>query len=66
VLVAGLIALPIAYYALDVWLQGFVNRIQLSENWWVFLLSIALSTLFALITVSFQTIKAALSNPVNS
>jgi ABC-type antimicrobial peptide transport system permease subunit len=65
VLIAGLIAWPIAYYALDQWLQGFANRIELFDNAWAFVLSLVIAVGFALLTVSFQTIKAALVNPVD-
>jgi len=64
--VAGLIAWPIAWYAMDHWLQGFVNRISLLANSWIFIFAAVLSILFALLTVSFQSIKAALANPTDS
>jgi putative ABC transport system permease protein len=48
------------------WLQNFANRIELTDNIWVFLLSLAMAVVFALITVCFQTIKTALANPVDS
>ncbi len=64
VLIVNLIAWPIAYYAMSRWLQDFAYRIEVS--WWVFAAS-ALGALFiALFTVSFQAIKAAVANPVNS
>jgi putative ABC transport system permease protein len=64
VIIALLIALPIAWYAMNKWLQGFAfhTRIQ----WWVFVLSGGIIVLIALATVSFQAIKAALVNPVKS
>lgn len=65
VLIAGLIAWPIAYYLMDLWLQGFMNRIVLYENPGAFGLSLLLAIAFAVITVSFQTIKAARANPVD-
>jgi putative ABC transport system permease protein len=65
VLIAGLIAWPIAYYALDQWLQGFANRIDMLDNAWAFVLALVAAVGFALLTVSFQTIKAALANPVD-
>src|SRR5665213_1375925 len=64
VLVATLIAFPIAWYAMSHWLQGFAYRINI--HWWVFVLSAILALIIALITVSFQAIKAALANPVES
>lgn len=66
VLVAGLIAWPIAYYAMDKWLQGFANRISLKENSWIFIASAMIAVLFALVTVGYQSVKAALANPTDS
>ncbi|GAB3916338.1 ABC transporter permease [Larkinella terrae] len=64
VLIAILIAAPIAWYAINKWLQDFAYRISI--DWWVFVLAGALAILIALLTVSFQSIKAALMNPVKS
>jgi len=64
VLVATIIAFPIAWYAMSHWLQDFAYRIDI--HWWVFLLSAILALIVALITVSFQAIKAAMSNPAKS
>ncbi|MGI4728787.1 MAG: ABC transporter permease, partial [Janthinobacterium lividum] len=64
VLIACLIAFPLAYWAMHNWLQDFAYRITLS--WWIFVLSALISVLIALTTVSFQAIKAALANPVKS
>jgi putative ABC transport system permease protein len=64
VFIASVIAFPIAYWAMNKWLQTFAYRISLS--WWIFLGSAGIALLIALITVSFQSIKAALANPVNS
>ncbi|HEY5393218.1 MAG TPA: ABC transporter permease [Hanamia sp.] len=64
VLVATVIAFPIAWFAMSHWLQGFAYRINI--HWWVFLLSAILALIVALVTVSFQAIKAALANPVQS
>ena len=64
VLLAFILASPVAYWAMNKWLQGFAYRINIS--WWVFGIA-GLSALFiALITVSFQAIKAAMANPVDS
>jgi len=64
VLLAFILASPVAYWAMNKWLQGFAYRINIS--WWVFGIA-GLSALFiALITVSFQAIKAAVANPVKS
>jgi putative ABC transport system permease protein len=66
VLIAGMIAWPIAYYIMENWLQGIANRIDLLDNVWVFLLSLLLTVAFAIITLSSQTIKAATENPVKN
>ena len=64
VIIALLIASPIALYAMTKWLQGFEYRTGI--QWWVFGLSGGLIVLIALATVSFQAIKAALVNPIKS
>ncbi|MEK6155480.1 FtsX-like permease family protein [Flavobacteriaceae bacterium 3-367] len=58
------IAVPIAYYVMNGWLQGYEYRIDLS--WWIFGLAIIGALLITLLTVSFQAIKAARANPVKS
>ena len=64
VIIAFAIATPIAWYAMDKWLQAYAYRISLS--WWMFALSGLIAVFIALFTVSFQAIKAALTNPVKS
>jgi putative ABC transport system permease protein len=64
VILANLIAWPIAWFALTKWLEGFAFRIQI--NWWIFALAGFASLVIALLTVSFQAIKAAWANPVKS
>lgn len=64
VLVSIVIATPIAWWAMDKWLQSFSYRVNIS--WWMFALAGCISIFIALITVSFQAIKAAIANPVNS
>jgi len=64
VLIASLIAFPVAWWAMNKWLQSFAYRINIS--WWVFALVGFSALLIALITVSFQSIKAAIANPVKS
>jgi putative ABC transport system permease protein len=64
VIVAALIAFPVAWWAMRKWLQDFVYRIQIS--WWVFIAAGITALLIALITISFQSIKAAVANPVKS
>ncbi|MCE7053107.1 ABC transporter permease [Algoriphagus sp. AGSA1] len=64
VLIAIVIATPLAWYAMNKWLEGFAY--QVSIHWWIFLVSGVLAVIVALVTISFQSVKAALMNPVNS
>jgi len=64
VLLAILIASPIAWYGMNKWLQDFAYKIPIS--WWIFALAGFTAISIALLTVSFQSIKAALMNPVRS
>jgi putative ABC transport system permease protein len=64
VVVASVLAFPLAWWAMHKWLQDFAYRIQIS--WWVFVSAGLAAILIALITVSVQAVKAALANPVNS
>jgi len=64
VLVAIVIASPVAWYLMHLWLQNFAYKINIS--WWIFFLAGMLALLIALLTVSFQAVKAALMNPVRS
>ncbi|MFB0518214.1 MAG: hypothetical protein ACETWC_02905, partial [Acidobacteriota bacterium] len=64
VLLANIIALPVAYYAMNRWLQNFAYRVNIGLL--TFILSAALAFIIALATVSYQAIKAALANPVES
>ena len=64
ILIANIIAWPIAYYAMSRWLQGFAYRTNVEMG--IFVLSAGLALLIALLTVSFQSIKAALADPVAS
>jgi len=64
VFIAIVIATPISLLAMNKWIQSFAYRIHI--NWWIFLAAGIIAILIALITVSFQSIKAALANPVKS
>ncbi|HTD98254.1 MAG TPA: ABC transporter permease [Mucilaginibacter sp.] len=64
VLIATVIAIPLGYYFMHQWLQNFAYRTGL--YWWIFALAAVLTFAIALITVSFQSLKAALVNPVKS
>ncbi len=64
VFIALIIAFPISWWAMNSWLEDFAYRINI--QWWVFAVAGFAALLIALLTVSFQAIKAALSNPVKS
>jgi putative ABC transport system permease protein len=64
VIVAFIIAAPLAWWAMQTWLQDFAYRISIS--WWIFLLAIGIALFIALATISFQAIKAAIANPVKN
>jgi len=64
VLVANAIAWPLAYAAADLWLQNFAYRVGIEV--WPFLMGSVLAFMIALLTVSFQSVKAALANPVEA
>ncbi len=64
VLLSTVIAIPVAYFVMEKWLQNFAYRTAL--QWWVFALAALITFAIALITVSFKAVKAALANPVKS
>jgi putative ABC transport system permease protein len=64
VLLGFLLAVPVAYYAMNVWLDDFAYRIALGPG--VFILSGLVAVMIAWLTVSYQSIKAALTNPVEA
>ena len=64
ILIASVIAFPVAWWSMNKWLQDFAYRINI--GWWVFALAGIIAILIALFTISFQSIKAALANPVKS
>jgi putative ABC transport system permease protein len=64
IMIANIIAWPVGFYFMNKWLDDFVYRIGIS--WWIFILSGGISLIIALATVSFQAIKAAVANPVES
>ena len=64
VLLASVIAFPIGWWAMNTWLQDFAYRINLS--WMIFIVAGLVAVLIALITISFQAVRAALANPVKS
>lgn len=64
VVIGILIAVPIAWFVMHLWLQDFAYRIPI--QWWVFVLAGIAVLLIALLTVSYQAVKAAIASPVKS
>lgn len=64
VIVANLISWPIAYYIMNIWLDDFVYKTEVSI--WIFVLAGIIAILIALLTVSFQVVRAATTNPIKS
>ena len=64
VLISSVMALPFAYVVLKEWLSNYAIAVELS--WWIFAVPVAIVLAIALATVSVQTVKAALNNPVDS
>ena len=64
VMLASLIAFPVAWFSANSWLQQFAYRISI--NWWVFVMAAAAAAIVALAAISSQAIKAAMANPVTS
>jgi len=64
VFLAILVSVPIAWYVMQNWLEDFAYRTEI--NWWVFVIAGLIAICIALVTVSFQAIKAAIANPVKS
>jgi putative ABC transport system permease protein len=64
VIISCLVAILPAYYLLDAWLKNYEYRTEIS--WWIFALTFAVSLVITLLTVSYQAVKAAMMNPVDS
>ncbi len=64
VAISLLVAVPVSWYYMNKWLEDFAYRINI--QWWVFVIAAVIALLVALITISFQAIKAAVANPVES
>lgn len=64
VLIASVISFPVAWWAMNAWLQDFPYRVDF--GWWIFGMAALTAMLIALLTVSFQAIKAAIANPVKT
>ncbi len=64
IVIAMLIAVPVSWIAINSWLKGFAYRIDI--NWLIFFIACFISLLIALLTISYESIKAAIANPVKS
>ena len=64
ILLSAIVAFPLAWWAMNSWLQDFAFRVNM--GWWIFILAGASALLIALTTISFQAIKAAIANPIKS
>jgi putative ABC transport system permease protein len=64
--IAFLVATPVSFYLMKGWLDGFYYRIDIWSAWWIFILAGLGALAIALFTISFQAIRAAMANPVNS
>ena len=64
VIISSIIAAPVAWFVMNKWLQNYAYRINIS--WWIFLVAGLAATFIALLTVSVESIKAAVANPVKS
>ena len=66
VFVSSILALPIAFYGLNMWLDHFAYRINLLDNWLIFAAGCLISLILAMITIVLRSLKAARSNPADS
>jgi len=64
IIIANIVAWPLAYFIMNKWLQNFAYRVNIGI--WIFILSASLALIIALLTLSYQSIKAAVANPVES
>jgi len=64
ILGAAMISLPLAYFAMGYWLSGYAYKIEL--GWILFALPVALILLIAMLTMSFQVLRAAMTNPADT
>ncbi len=64
IIIALFVAIPIAYYVMQTWLQDYEYRIEI--KWWVFLLAGVVTLMITFLTVGFQSVKSAIANPIKS
>jgi putative ABC transport system permease protein len=60
------VATPLSFWLMKRWLEGFAYRIDIFSAWWIFVAAGLLAALIAMLTISFQAVKAAYTNPVKS
>lgn len=66
VAIAFLVATPLSFLLMKGWLDGFYYRVNIYSAWWIFVMAGLGALAIALVTISFQAVKAAMSNPVQS
>ena len=66
VAVGFVVATPLSFWLMKKWLEGFATRIDIYSAWWIFVAAGILAAVIAMLTISFQAIKAAYTNPVQS
>jgi putative ABC transport system permease protein len=64
VIISAVFAFPLAWWSMHKWLEDFAYRVTI--GWWIFIAAGVIALLIALLTVSYQAIKAAIANPVKS
>ena len=64
VIIASIIAFPVAWWGMNKWLQNFAYRVDM--GWWIFAIAALFAIVVTLATISYQAIKAAVANPVKS
>jgi putative ABC transport system permease protein len=64
--IAFVVATPLSFWLMKRWVDGFASRINIYSAWWIFLAAGLTAVLIAMLTISFQAIKAAYANPVDS
>jgi putative ABC transport system permease protein len=66
ILIANVLAWPAAYFFMSEWLGNFAYSINIADNLWIFFFAAVIALLIALLTVSYQAVKAAVVNPVDA
>ena len=64
ILIGLIIATPLSWFGMNKWLENYAFRVEI--EWWMFAIAALIAILIALMTISFQSIRAALANPINA